>query len=317
MTRKSLLAAAVMALALALTTTAAQAAAPTAPAATTGGAATVTFSSATLLGTVNPRGQATNFVFQYGATRAYGSQTPLSPAGGGTVAMRVSQPIAGLQALSKYHYRIVASSAAGTTTGSDRTFTTPKIPLSVAIAGVPNPVTFGNALLVEGTLSGTGAANQQIMLQANPYPYLSGFKIVGNAEVTNSAGAFSFPFLGLLESAQLRVVMVGKPRVSSPVLLENVAVRVSFHARPALRRGFVRLYGTVAPAEVGALVGFQLLKPGHRSVNEGGTSLKAGSASVSTFSRVVRVPRPGVYRALIQITPGAHVSNYSAPILIR
>jgi hypothetical protein len=45
----------------------------------------------------------------------------------------------------------------------------------------------------------------------------------------------------------------------SPVVLENVAVRVAFHVRRARRRGFVRLYGTVAPAEVGALVGFQLL----------------------------------------------------------
>jgi hypothetical protein len=54
-------------------------------------------------------------------------------------------------------------------------------------------------------------------------------------------------------------VTVGKPVVSSPVVVENVAVRVSFHVRRARRRGFVRLYGTVAPAEVGALVGFQLL----------------------------------------------------------
>jgi hypothetical protein len=75
----------------------------------------------------------------------------------------------------------------------------------------------------------------------------------------------------LLENAQLRVVTVGKPQVSSPVALENVAVRVSFHGHSVSRRGFVRLYGTVVPAEVGALVGSQLLRPGHRSVNEGGT----------------------------------------------
>jgi hypothetical protein len=314
MTCKPALAASALAFAFALPTAAAQAAVPTA---VTGGVSGVSYSSAILLGAVGPRGQDTNFVFQYGPTRAYGSQTPLSPAGTGTKTIRVSQSIAGLQALTAYHYRIVASSAAGTTNGHDRTFTTPEIPLSVAITGVPNPVTFGNAFLVEGTLSGTKAGNHQIVLQANPYPYTGGFKIVGNPQVTNLAGGFSFPFLGLLENAQLRVVTVGKPQVSSPVVLENVAVRVSFHARRALRRGYVRLYGTVTPAEVGALVGFQRLKPGHRSINEGGTSLKAGSATVSTFSRVVRVPRPGVYRALIQIKDGAHVSNYSSPILVR
>jgi len=79
----------------------------------------------------------------------------------------------------------------------------------------------------------------------------------------------------------------------------------------------VRLYGTVAPAEVGALVGFQLLVAGHKSVNEGGTVVKAGTPTVSRFSRVVRVRRRGLYRALIDISDGAHVSNYSTPILVR
>jgi hypothetical protein len=113
------------------------------------------------------------------------------------------------------------------------------------------------------------------------------------------------------------VVTVGKPAVSSPVVLENVAVRVSFHARSVGRPGFVRLYGTVAPAEVGALVGFQLLQPGHKSVNEGGTVVKAVTPTVSSFSRVVRVDRRGLYRALIQVPAGAHVSNYSTPVLVR
>ncbi len=79
----------------------------------------------------------------------------------------------------------------------------------------------------------------------------------------------------------------------------------------------MRLYGTVAPAEVGALVGFQLLRPG-RSVNEGGTAVRAGTSSVSRFRAVVRLRHRGLYRALIKVTnDGAHVSNYSEPILIR
>jgi hypothetical protein len=305
------------AFAVALPVSTAQAASSAAPSASTGGAANVTYSAATLDGSVDPRGGETNYVFQYGPTRGYGSQTPLSPAGNGANTIKVSQAVSGLQPLTTYHYRIVATSPAGTTKGNDRTFTTPKIPLSVAIAGVPDPVLFGDSFVVAGTLSGTGSANHEIVLQANPYPYLGGFKTVGNPEVTNTVGGFSFPFLGLLESAQLRVATVGNPEVLSAVVLENVAVRVSFHARSAGRPGLVRLYGTVAPAEAGALVGFQLLVPGHRSVNEGGTSVKAGTATVSSFSRVVRVHRGGLYRALIQVPAGAHVSNYSTPILIR
>jgi hypothetical protein len=317
MSRNSVLVALAFAFALALAASTGQAASPTAPSVSTGSVSNVTFSSAILDGSVDPRGQETNYAFQYGPTRSYGSQTPLSPAGNGTKTLRVSQSVSGLQPLTTYHYRIVASSQAGTTNGRDRTFTTPAIPLSLVITGVPDPVVFGNSFLVEGTLSGTGAGNHEIVLQANPYPYLGGFQIVGNPEVTNPTGGFSFPFLGLLESAQLRVVTVGKPEVSSPPVLENVAVRVSFHVRSVGRPGFVRLYGTVAPAEVGALVGFQLLVPGHRSVNEGGTSVKAGTPTVSRFSRVVRLHRRGLYRALIQVPPGAHVSNYSTPILVR
>jgi len=287
-----------------------------APTASTLGASSITYSSAVLEGSVNAHGQATNYSFQYGTTRAYGSQTPLSPAGNGTIGVKVSQSVTGLQPFTTYHYRIIASGPSHAAVGSDRTLTTAKIPLSVAIVGVPNPVPFGNTFVVEGTLSGTGAANHAVELQANPFPYLGPFQTVGNPELTNATGGFSFPFLGLLANAQVRVVTVGKPEVSSPIVLEGVAVRVSFHARTARRRGFARLYGTVAPAEVGALVGFQLLQPGHRSLNVGGTVVKAATAAVSSFSRVIRVHR-GLYRALIKVSDGAHVSAYSAPILIR
>ncbi|MGO9449367.1 MAG: hypothetical protein ACLP04_12090, partial [Solirubrobacteraceae bacterium] len=69
-------------------------------------------------------------------------------------------------------------------------------------------------------------------------------------------------------------------------------------------------------AEVGALVGFQLLQPGN-SLNQGGTGVKVGTSTVSKFGRIVHV-RPGVYRALVKVTnDGAHVSAYSPPILVR
>jgi hypothetical protein len=184
------------------------------------------------------------------------------------------------------------------------------------IAGVPNPVVFGSPFGVEGNLSGTGAANHEVVLQANQFPYLGGFHNIGNPELTSSTGGFSFPYVGLLENAQLRVVTVGKPEVSSPVIVEGVAVHISFHAHRTRRRGHVRLYGTVAPAEVGALVGFQLLRPG-KSVNQGGTVVKAGTATVSSFSRVIRVRHPGLYRALVKIADGAHVSAYSPPVFVR
>ncbi|HEY2141328.1 MAG TPA: hypothetical protein VGG98_04630 [Solirubrobacteraceae bacterium] len=304
----------------ALVSPALSAAAPASPpSVSTAGATNATFSSVILYGYVNAHGQPTGYAFQYGTTKAYGGQTPLAPAGNGTITIKVSQTVPGLQPATVYHYRVIALSPAGTVFGADRTFSTAKLPLSLKIAGVPNPVIFGDPFFVEGNLTGTGSANHVIALQANPFPYLSGFKTVGNPELTNAAGGFSFPFVGLLQNAQLRVVTVGGPSVVSSVVLENVAVRVGFHARAVRRhghRGYARLYGTVAPAEAGALVGFQLLTPG-KSVNEGGTVVKAGTPTVSTFSRIIRVRHPGVYRALVKISDGAHVSSYSAPVLVR
>lgn len=288
-----------------------------APKVSTSGTTNVTFSSAVLYGYVVAEGQATTYHFQYGTTTGYGATTPLAPAGNGTTSIKVSQPISGLQPGTVYHYRVVASNATGATGGNDRTFTTARIPLSVQIAGVPNPVTFGNPFVVEGTLLGTGSANHAIVLQANLFPYTAGFKTVGNPELTNATGGFSFPVVGLVENAQMRVATVGKPEVTSPVMLENVAVSVTFHARRTHRRGRWRLYGTVTPAEPGALVGFQLLVAGGRTVNTGGTVVKPGSPTVSRFSRTLRLRHRGVYRALIQVNDGAHVSAYSAPVLIR
>jgi hypothetical protein len=289
---------------------------PLPPAVVTGGTSNVTYSSAILYGFLAARGQVTNYVFQYGPTSAYGAQSPLAPAGNGTITIKVSQAVTGLRPGLTYHYRIIAASPGGTTKGGDRTFTTPKVPLSLAIVGAPNPVVFGNPFLVEGNLFGTGASTHAIVLQVNPFPYLGGFKNVGNPEITNATGSFSFPVLGLLENAQLRVVTVGKPLVYSPVVTETVAVRVSFLVRRAAKRGYVRFYGTVAPAEVGAQVGFQLLQPG-KSINEGGTIVKPGTSTVGSFSGRMRLRHRGLYRALVKVSDGAHVSNYSEPILVR
>lgn len=315
-TRKLSLTPALVATALAWATlSATPAIAASAPGASTGGSSHVSYSSAVVEGVVDPHGQATDYVFQYGTTRGYGSQTPLAPVGSGNGGIRVSQTIGGLAPVTTYHYRILATNGSGAQAGTDGTFKTAAVPLSLSIAGAPNPVVFGSSFFIDGTLSGTGAGDHPIELQANPFPYTGGFRAVGNAELTNAAGGFSFPFLGLLENAQLRVVTIGKPKVSSTILQENVAVRVSLHVRAARRRGFARLYGTVEPAEAGALVGFQLLRPG-RSLNEGGTVVGLGTSTSSDFSRVVRIHR-GLYEALVKVFDGAHVSAYSRPVLIR
>jgi hypothetical protein len=300
---------------LAALTVASSAEAASKPTLSTGGAKLVTYASATLGGSINPEGSGTSYYFQYGPTRAYGGQSAIGSAGAGTKAVSVAVPIAGLQPLTIYHYRLVAVNAVGTTLGGDRTFQTTKVPLSLAILASPNPVVFGAPIVIQGTLSGTNNAGRQVVLQGNAFPYTGGFLNIGNPELTNATGGFSFTLLGAGTTTQFRVVTTTNPAVISPVATEVVAVKVTSHISRTRRRGFVRISGTVTPAENGAQVGILRIIHG-RGVLVGGTVLKPSGATASTFSRVVRVHK-GVYRVLIRVVGAGQVSNYGQPLLIR
>lgn len=285
------------------------------PKVSTGAARQVGYGSATLAGSINPEGVSTSYYFQYGPTKAYGGQSAIASAGAGTKAVAVALAIAGLQPLTIYHYRLVAVNGAGTTIGGDRTFQTTKVPLSLAILAAPNPVVYGGAVVIQGTLSGTGNAGRQVVLQGNQFPFTGGFQNIGNAELTNGTGGFSFTLLGAAVTEQFRVATTTNPAIVSPVTTESVAVRVSSHVARTRRRGYARVYGTVTPAEDGAQVGVLRITHGH-GVLAGGTVLRHHSASSSSFSRIVHVRR-GVYRVLVRVVGAGQISNYGQPLLIR
>ncbi len=292
------------------------AASPPPPTAYTGEATQLTTSSATLKGSAYPSNQQTSYYFQYGQSASYEAQTPTTSAGSGTKSIPVTAPVTGLLAGTAYHYRLVATNASGTVSGHDRTFTTKKIPLTVSIPVTRAKVPYATPFTISGTLSGTGSANHTVVLQANPFPYLGGFKPVGSPQQTNAAGAFSFSVAGLTQTTQLRVATLDTPPTNSRVIVELVEVRSTLHVRSTARRGFVRLYGTVSPAQPGAVVRFQLLRPHGRVSNVGSVFLTGPGSRTSRFSKVVRIHGGGLYRAFVQVASGAQVSNHSRPILI-
>jgi len=289
--------------------------AATTPKVNTTGPREVSYGSAVLTGSVNPNGSNTSYYFQYGVTKAYGSQTAIADAGSGTKAVSVRLPITGLQPITVYHYRLVAVNSSGATIGDDEKLLTSKVPLSLAILASPNPVTFGGTVTVQGTLSGTGNANRVVVLQANPFPYTSGFQSVGNPGVTLANGEFKFVVLNQEQTTQFRVFTTTNTPVISPVTTENVAVRVSSHVARTKRRGFARIYGTVTPAVIGAQVGVLRIAQG-RGILAGGTVVKPGNSISGKFSRVVRVSK-GAYRVLVKVAPGGVVSAYGTPLLIH
>jgi hypothetical protein len=92
------------------------------PQAVTGAASGVTPTSATLNGTVNPSSRATSWYFEYGPSTSYGTKTPTKDAGSGTSPVAVSAQVTGLTTGRTYHFRLVATSDAGTSRGADQTF---------------------------------------------------------------------------------------------------------------------------------------------------------------------------------------------------
>jgi hypothetical protein len=103
----------------------------TEPVAATGSATSVTVNAATLNGSIDPNGRATMWYFEYGTSTSYGSRTPPRSAGSGTTAVSVAAAVSSLASGRIYHYRLVATSDAGTGRGRDRTFSTAGPPTTV------------------------------------------------------------------------------------------------------------------------------------------------------------------------------------------
>ncbi len=290
--------------------------APRPPLASTGGANDVSDTTAALTGTVNPRGVETTCYFQYGPTTAYGAQTPTVAAGAGMTSVKASQPVTGLQLGTLYHYRLVAVSSVGPADGQDRTFTTKQVPLRFVLAGPTAPDVFGSPFTVTGTLTGTGGAGHQVILQANPFPYAGAFADLGAPQSTNAAGGFAFRVPSFMQVTELRVRTLDAAPTYSPVVTERVAVAVTLRARPTGTPGVVRLEGTVAPGEPGARVAFQRMRS-VRGPAGAGTTVARGRGRLSRFSAVVLIRRSGSYRALVRVTNGRQVTGASRTVYLR
>ncbi|HEY7968097.1 MAG TPA: hypothetical protein VID68_13830 [Solirubrobacteraceae bacterium] len=287
-----------------------------APKVTTGAAGSITYQSATLTGTVNPGGESTEVYFQYGTTAKYGAQSAPAALPAGSAAVAVAIPISGLTAGTVYHYRLVATNAAGTVLASDRTFVSARIPLSLAITAAPNPAPFGGPVTIEGTLSGTGNAGAAVQLQQSQYPYTSGWADVGNPELTLSNGSFVFNELGIALNTQYRVVS-GNVASGDVAVSVSVAVAMSARATGTRRRPTIRFTGTIAPAEPSARIAFERLVGTHWKVVGGTIAKVAVTNGVVGFASTVRVYKGGFFRALVLPVEGAHVSGYSDTQIVK
>jgi hypothetical protein len=138
------------------------------PTATTGTATNVKATSATLNGVAGPNvtgGDITQYFFQYGKTKSYGSKTPTgtigscpsgvtppSPYCNVPQTQNVSANISKLASCTTYHFQLVATNPDGAANGGDRTFTT-KFAHPLKKVKAPNKVKAGHKFQVQFTLN--------------------------------------------------------------------------------------------------------------------------------------------------------------------
>ena len=285
---------------------------------TTGGVANITPSTATLQGKVNPNAAATTYFFQIGPTVLYGAQTAPTGAGAGAKNVNVAVPVAALAPATIYHYRLVASNRFGITRGADRTFKTKNQPLGLTLAATPNPVAVGKPTVLGGTLSGTGNAGRQVVLQANPFPYTQGFANVSNPQVVNAQGNFAFTLLSVPLNTQYRVLIPTRPGIVSPIVSVGVAPTVGTSVTDTrVRRGQrVRFTGSVKPGVGGERIAIQKLKPKGWVTVAGATTHRSSSTS-SRYSKRIRISSGGSYRVFVASATGNYVAGIGRTVRIR
>jgi hypothetical protein len=134
------------------------------PVVATGAARDVGPTTATLIASVDPRGRSTSWYFEYGTTTAYGTRTPSRSAGSGTTSRELGMSISGLVPATTYHFRIVASSDAGTSRGADGTFTT----TGVTLVSPTLQVAYGRSVLLSGLVP-TRRGRESVTVYAQRY----------------------------------------------------------------------------------------------------------------------------------------------------
>jgi hypothetical protein len=283
--------------------TPAYAADPTPPAPATAPATNIGPLGATLNGTVTPNGHATNIHFQYGTTTDYGKNTLAQAVGQGTTPVPVAASLAGLKSNTTYHFRLVATSSAGTKRSGDRTFKTLKP--STALAFSPNPPVYGRPVTISGQLVGTGAAGATVTLLGRPFPFSAPFVQVGNAVISATDGTYAFSFPSATATSQFEVKATTSPATTSAIATMNVASLISFHVHSHARKGsLLRMSGSVLPAQDGLLVKIQKRSRSGTFHTVAHTTLSHGTATRSTYSRRLRIQRTGTYRTLVQSAGG-------------
>jgi hypothetical protein len=264
-----------------------------APAVATGGADSITISSVRVNGTVDPRGRSTAAWFEYGTTTSLGSRTGEFDAGFATRSTRHYAQLTGLQPATRYHYRIVARSDAGTTAGQVRSFTTSAGPL--AITGTPRPS--GASVVLTGTVDPVGRATSW-WFEVGPTTSYGTTTVVRSAGSGRGAVAVQETVAGLAPATEYHVRLVARSSAGTSRGLD-VAFRTA--GAPTVGRATVSAV-SLTRARIDADVGTSGLE------TRAWVEVSRRGAVVSRTASVVLAPSTAAARVAFRVSglaPGA------------
>jgi hypothetical protein len=278
----------------------------------------LTADAATVSASVNPGGSETTYTIEWGTTTRYGSQTAAASAGSGTTPTTVSARLTGLRAYTLYHWRTVATNAAGVTRGRDRTFRTARLPSSVTIGLSRRTVPWGGDTRIGGRVSGVGVGGLTVALQQQRFPVDAGFTPLATTR-TGSDGGYLFAIPALYTTTSYRVVTQTPIPVTSAVATARSSVKVGARARHRTRTR-ASVEGTVLPGVHGT-ASLQRYRRG-RGWRQVKFKTVAPADELRTRYRFsVKRPRrrAPAYRLRVVVAPvrGAHVRGTSRTVFVR
>jgi uncharacterized repeat protein (TIGR01451 family) len=180
------------------------------PTATTNAATAVATTSATLNGAVIANDAAATVSFEYGTTTSYGSTVAATPASvpAGTTSAAVSAAVSGLTAATTYHFRVKASSSAGTVYGADQTFTTLALLSKTASA---SSALLGDAMTFTISISNPDATARANVSVVDALPtgmsYSAAAPTLGSVAVSGQQVTWTIPSLPANGSATLTLAV--------------------------------------------------------------------------------------------------------------
>jgi Tfp pilus assembly protein PilV len=268
------------------------------------GAEGLTPSSAMLAGTVNGNGEPASYQFDYGTTTAYGSTTPSANLGPTTGATAVNAQLANLAPGTTYHFRLVASSAAGTNASADVTLTTPA---AVVLNAGATRVVAGHYVELSGTAFG-GQPGVSVTILAQPLgaaaPTTVGTVLTGGAGAWNylARPSIQTTYTASAESGTSGPLVVGVAPAVSLQAISGSRLFARVGAGGSMTGRFVQLqrlvggrWRTLARARLGtrssATFAASLLPFGRSTIRVAMSVNQAGPGYLGGFSRELSVTR--------------------------